>query len=105
MVCVSIIMIFDLLNISLSLSENDLSLGNFWTGLTKPDNVGTCSNNDCINKLVWDSDGSSLTSWVDQSHQKKADLIGVKGCFIYRNNELNDKTCSNIIHYICEFKC
>ena len=48
--------------------ETDLSFGEFWTGLKNPNHT-ICQDGDCINKLTWDSDGSTLDTWVDPNHR------------------------------------
>ena len=82
--------------------EIDLSRGQFWTGLTNPTNE-KCDNGNCVNKLIWDSDGSYLNTWEDQNHGIRADFR--QECLRYRSDEINDMICSVRYYYICEFKC
>ena len=92
------------LHISLTI-ETYFNFGKFWTGLRNP-NRTICMNDGCINKLTWDSDGSTLDAWVDPNHGIRAQW-GSK-CFRYTNNSVNDYGCTGSTdnyYYICEFKC
>ena len=82
--------------------ETELSRGEFWTGLTNPNNE-ICENGNCVNKLKWDSDGSYLNSWEDQNHGIRADRADA--CLRYQSDKINDMTCAFKYYYICEFKC
>ena len=66
-------------------------------------NNETCNDGDCINKLIWDSDGSSFNSWVGPSHDIKVN--GPEACLRYESKKMNDVTCTATYYYICEFKC
>ena len=62
-----------------------------------------CYDSCCINKLIWDSDGSILKSWADTNHG----IIVPDGdeCLRYESTYMVDKNCTALYDYICEFKC
>ena len=76
--------------------ETDLSFGEFWTGLRNPNHT-ICTNDGCINKLTWDSDGSTLDTWVDPNHGIRVKW-GSK-CFRYTNNSMHDYGCTGSTAY------
>ena len=82
--------------------ETDFRWGQFWTGLSNPNNE-YCENSACFNKLKWDSDGSYLNAWEDQTHGIRAD--NGHGCLRYTSDRINDMICAMTYYYICEFKC
>ena len=53
--------------------------------------------------MKWDSDGSFLNSWADPNHG--IDAMNGDACLRYASDEMDDKDCSAVFNYICEFKC
>ena len=103
MVCVSNNRDFDKLHkhfFFLSQLEHVLSSEDFWTGLKNP-NKQACYDSCCINKLIWDSDGSILNSWADTNPE----IVAPSGdeCLRYYSTYLNDVDCTALYDYICEF--
>ena len=83
------------------ISFADDNFDEFWTGLVFPDHHHNCDNNQCINKLSWDSDGSPLDNWDYTSH----DIDGDDPCLRYENHKMNGKNCRETNYYICEVQC
>ena len=78
--------------------------GPFWTGLVHPNREGdACQNEECINNLRWDSDGSPFDNWDDQIPEN----LGNVECFVYwvYNGRIMGQPCNEVLRYICELQC
>ena len=66
----------------------------------------TCTNNACLNKLAWLSDGNTYAAIYSNDEVKMSSNNDEQPCVVFNNDhKTHDKNCRDMNYFACQFSC